>query len=109
MKLNRTLSLLATKGKKGEFVTFKYRDSKGEITTRTIRPAVDIAKRMEKQGTPIKEGSKGNWQTKSSFGLRGMFVRSPKDGSVLIRGVDCTKGKENVFKVFSVNSMSEIH
>lgn len=103
MKINKTIAIFALAAKKGHFVTFNYLKDNGEKTKRTIRIGVDVAKRMEKQGTPV--NGKGNWHKGATHGLRGAFIS--KNGETYVRG--CDMGDGGKFKIFKLSGISNPH
>jgi len=105
MKTKEKLLFLARKAKSGNFVSFEYSknlpNGKTETSKRTVRIGIDVEKKMEKQGTPIK--LVGNWASGKHFGLRGTFVRQEND--YVIQATDLKDNKFKYFKVSQINNL----
>ncbi len=110
---DRRIAILALAARRGHFVSFDYTkeitkgENKGQTETkrRILKVGIDIAKRMDKEGTPI--NGKGSWTTGKGMGKNKMFVR--KDGVVYVRGIDVTdNSKETKFKIFKLEGISNI-
>ncbi len=103
--MNLTLLAIKKAAKEGNFVAFTYTKEDGETSDRVVRFGGDIAKRMEKQGTPIKgKEGKGNWiDTAAKSGLRSMILR--RGGKVYVRGTDVSSGKEVGHKCFIISGI----
>jgi hypothetical protein len=99
MKVNFQLSKIIAAAKKGQFIAFDYTKETGEKSHRVVRFGGDIAKRLEKSGTPI--NGKGSWMTGHASGLRGMVIR--KNGKRYVRGTDVTDSKHKVFLVSGIS------
>jgi hypothetical protein len=107
MKMNQILLAIKKAAKEGRFVSFEYqKEGETEVSSRVVRFGGDIAKRMEKQGTPILgEKGRGNWlKTAQKSGLRGMVVR--KNGKVYVRGTDVSPGQAQIHKCFILSGIT---
>lgn len=107
MKLNQTLNAFRKAAKSGEFIKFTYQKAHDDTPTkRIVRAGSDIAKRMNKQGTPIKgDKGRGCWlDDAEKFGKNSMIVR--KNGKTYVRATDCTPGKEIKHKIFLLSGIS---
>lgn len=110
---DRRIAILALAARRGHFVSFDYTkeitkgEDKGKFETkrRVLKVGVDVKKRMEKQGTPVK--GVGNWHKGATMGKNKMFIR--KNGQVYVRGIDITDNKEETeFKIFKLEGISNI-
>jgi len=107
MKTNQIIFYALKKAKSGQFISFSYqKEGEDDKSLRVIRIGGDIAKRMEKQGTPI--NGKGSWMTGFSTGLRGCIVK--KNGKRYVRGTECSRDGETTgkHKIFLVSGMSDL-
>lgn len=108
LPVDRRIAILALAARKGHFVSFDYtKEVKGQFETkrRTLKVGVDVGKRMEKQGAPVK--GVGNWHKGATMGRKKMFIR--KDGIVYVRGIDVTENpEENKLKIFKIEGISNI-
>lgn len=113
LPVDRRIAILALAARKGHFVSFDYTkeitkgENKGQFETkrRTLKVGIDVGKRMEKQGTPVK--GVGNWHKGATMGKNKMFVR--KDGVIYVRGIDVTENpEENKLKIFKIEGISNI-
>ena len=102
LKNYQKVRLISKKIKSGpKFFSFTYIKENGEKSHRTVSFGIDVAKRMEKQGTPIK--GTGNWHKGMTEGKLGFIVRKGKEWYV--RGIDINK---NEFRLFKVKGMFDL-
>lgn len=109
MKTNPLLSVFKAKAKSGEFLSFDYAKSSGEKSHRVVRIGVNLQKRFEKEGTPLKhENGKGNWisQDAKRSGRNGFLVK--RGGKVYLSATDCSPGQPSKHKVFDIAGISNI-
>ena len=103
MKPNPILNQIRQAAKKDHFVKFSYtKENETVPTERIVRFGGNIAKRMEKQGTPI--NGRGNWTTGAEkSGKNSMIVR--KNGKIYVRGTE-VKGAESKHKIFILSGIA---
>lgn len=102
MKKHKELGKILSAAKKNEFVSFTYTKETGEKSQRTVRFGGSIAKRMEKQGTPI--NGRGNWASGYGKGLRSMIIE--RNSQIYVRGTDLT-GRAG-HKIFLLSGISDV-
>jgi hypothetical protein len=102
MKTNSALRRILAAGKRGEIISFDYTNPKGETARRSIRVGGDIAKKLERSGTPI--NGTGSWMTGYSTGTRGMVVI--KDGKRYVRGTDTKKSAHRIYLVSQMSNLA---
>lgn len=106
MKLNQTLNIIRKAAKTGEFVAFKYlKEGESVETHRLVRFGSNIAKRMEKEKTPLKgQDGRGCWiDSAQKSGKNSMILR--RGGKVYLRGTE-VKGGESKHKVFLLSGIT---
>ena len=106
MKLNPILNKIRQAAKKDQWVKFQYlKENETVPTVRLVRFGGNIAKRMEKQKTPILgEKGRGNWiNGAEKSGKNSMILR--KNGRIYLRGTE-VKGGESKHKCFLLSGIT---
>lgn len=105
---NRTLRKIAlgavlVAAQTGTFLSFTYKNVKGEESKRTFRFGGDIAAKFERDGKPVGQGGK-NWITDGSTrssGIRACVLR--RKGVTYVRGTDL---KDSVHKTLILDNIT---
>lgn len=106
MKLNPILNQIRQAAKKDQWVRFSYlKEGETVETQRLVRFGSNIAKRMIKEGTPIKgKDGKGCWiDTAEKSGKNSMVLR--RGGKVYLRGTEVKAG-ESKHKCFLLSGIT---
>lgn len=102
MKINSGIARIYAAAAEGKFISFDYTKEDGTTKRRVLKFGGDIAKRLEKSGTPIT--GKGAWMTGHSSGLRGMKVYYK--GHRYVRGTQVNESKHKIFRVDRISNVS---
>ena len=101
MTTNEKIRFILAVATDNRLFSFTYTKENGEKSRRTIRCHIDVAARMEKQGTPI--NGQGNWHTGMTTGPRSIFI-DKGNGIEYVRGIDMADSK---FKIFKLDGMTD--
>jgi hypothetical protein len=106
MRLNPILNKFRKAAKTGEFFRFQYlKEGESVPTQRLVRFGGNIAKRMDKQSSPLKgQNGKGCWiDSAQKSGKNSMILR--RDGKIYVRGTEIKKG-ESKHKCFLLSGIT---
>lgn len=103
MKTNPKINFLVRRAAKNELVHFDYIKDDGSRSKRTLRIGINVEKKFEREGNPIKKI--GNWASNIERKGKNNCIILRK-GDVVIQGTDMADGH---FKYFKINGIENLH